>query len=134
MTRPDLEHYVRATVERGAFTCEPAVEYRDGDDFDAVVVELRALADAIYESDDAMRAARAVGAAIGARWTDRAYFVEVWAGDDRGFAQVFQPFGVPRDAQFAVCLTDSRLRECRVCLKRQEHGPNGWWPPHTRCA
>jgi hypothetical protein len=46
---------------------------------------------------DAMDAARRIMRHIVKAWPDRAYFVEVWQEGREGFAQVFQPFGVPRN-------------------------------------
>jgi hypothetical protein len=121
--RPPREDYVRVTVSALGYTFEPAVEYRDGDLFGRVGYKLRSCAhnvahdlmrktteevyadfDArptpeliIERSPDAMAACRAVAARIADIWPDRAYFVEVWQEGREGFAQVFQPFGVPRN-------------------------------------
>lgn len=99
--RPPLERYVRATVEHGGCTFEPAVEWREGDDFDGVAKWLEdsvhLAADAVHAKPrDQMQLAEDVGRLIARRFEDRAYFVEVWQEGRRGFAQVFQPFGVPR--------------------------------------
>jgi hypothetical protein len=98
--RPPREDYVRATLEFDGFTYEPAVEYR-GDDFDNVVLQLRALAKIVgyvHEGTDPMLRAQAIGDLLARRWPDRAYFVEVWQNGTEGFAQVFQPWGCPRNA------------------------------------
>jgi hypothetical protein len=96
--RPPREDYVRATVECDGFTAEPAVEYRDGDDFPYLVEELRVIVkDWAGPGLDQMQAALAIGRGVQHRWPDRAYFVEVWQDGRSGFAQVFQPFGLPRN-------------------------------------
>jgi hypothetical protein len=46
---------------------------------------------------DSMAVCERIGDAISEVFPDRAYFVEVWQNGRRGFAQVFQPFGVPRN-------------------------------------
>jgi len=122
VNRPPREDYVRVTVSALGYTFEPAVEYRDGDvlrhlarrlkhfSHDFAHRALRALeidwtsydamptADAMMDRmPDVMAAARAVGEQIAAEWPDRAYFIEVWQDGREGFAQVFQPFGVPRN-------------------------------------
>lgn len=119
MKRPPEEHYVRATVEVGPnTTIEPAVEWRPGDDWRLVHLELEqaaridggpsiighypAVSDACglaapVSEYDPMDSAKNVASVIRRRFPDRAYFVETWGGGYRGFAQVFQPFGVPRN-------------------------------------
>lgn len=96
--RPPREDYVRITREAHGYVIEPAVEYRDGDDFQYVARELEiAVLDWARNLTDQMAAARAVAKGIQHRWPDRAYFVEVWQDGREGFAQVFQPYGVPRN-------------------------------------
>ena len=122
--RPPREDYVRVTVSAFGYTFEPAVEYREGDLFGKVSYRLRSCAhrvahdlmqrtaEEVYAdfdarpmttkriiewSPDAMAACRAVAARIADVWPDRAYFVEVWQEGREGFAQVFQPFGLPRN-------------------------------------
>lgn len=105
LKRPPREDYVRVTITFGRFTYEPAIEYRDGDNFDelAAILEGCALHASLEgnhwerKSRDAMDAAKIVGGFIARGWPDRAYFVEAWEEGKRGFAQVFQPFGVPRN-------------------------------------
>jgi len=88
---------VRISTEVGAFCVEPAVEWRPGDAFEQLAAALRLLVRATSTTGDAMERAQGIGAAIAAQWDDRAYFVEVWPLGGDGFAQVFQPFGVPRN-------------------------------------
>lgn len=111
--RPPREDYVRCSVDCNGFTCEPAVEHRDVDRFHLVVESLSGIAQAAYHALldeewrkpagyrslrlDPMAVAKAIGTGIANRWPDRAYFVEVWQDGREGFAQVFQPFGVPRN-------------------------------------
>lgn len=100
--RPPREDYVRVTCQWRDCTVEPAVEYRDGDDFADVAALLKNVVqgqcDVPDRFADEMMIARILGACIGGMWPDRAYFVEVWQDGKEGFAQVFQPFGVPRNA------------------------------------
>lgn len=95
--RPPRESYVRATVEAHGYTLEPAVEWRTGDCFEHVVETLRILAieSAKLEFSDLMRTATYCGDAIRTRYEGRAYFVEAWQDGECGFAQVYQPWGVP---------------------------------------
>lgn len=122
--RPAREDYVRVSVAGGAYTVEPAVEYRADDSFDRVAYNLRSIAnrtihsaishaeaqlfstfeplrpsvnDLIARLPDSMAVAQRIGERIAKQWPDRAYFVEVWQDGREGFAQVFQPFGVPRN-------------------------------------
>lgn len=95
--RPPREDYVRTSIECLEFTLEPAVEYRDGDVFDVVVHDLERCASDLSSAVDPMKAADLVMSRIKKRWPDRAYFVEVWRTGKTGFAQIFQPFGVPRN-------------------------------------
>ncbi len=97
--RPPREDYVRVTREANGFTLEPALEYRDGDNFKTVTYELTTIAiDAGYQSlGDHMLCARWAAERIAKRWPDRAYFVEVWQDGREGFAQCVQPFGFPRN-------------------------------------
>lgn len=121
---PPREDYVRVTVTALGYTFEPAVEYRDGDQFWRIASKLRARAHHVADfltktateevyadfearpvtaariadrQPDSMVAARKVAGLIAEAWPDRAYFVEVWQEGREGFAQVFQPFGVPRN-------------------------------------
>lgn len=98
--RPPREDYVRVTVECGGFTIEPAVEYQRGELFSLVAQSLRRAADGPWSSGecwDQMLVADVIAGRIAERWPDRAYFVEVWQNGTEGFAQVFQPYGVPRN-------------------------------------
>jgi hypothetical protein len=97
--RPPQEDYVRASVVRGPFSFEVAIEHRKGDDFEALteMLEGLALTAATNEHANAMEAARAFGANARFVWGDRAWFVEAWKEGARGFAQIFQPFGIPRN-------------------------------------
>jgi hypothetical protein len=98
---------VRVTVELDGWTVEPAVEYRAGDDFATAAAVLSGAVIAVHamariESRmvevGQMELAERIGAQMARLWPDRAYFVEVWQHGAEGFAQVFQPFGVPRNA------------------------------------
>lgn len=124
--RPPREDYVRATVDAHGYTLEPAVEFRAGDGFEKIAYLLRTSARRIAHGawnstidshasefvaiapgrqgewirelmPDSMSIAKALGEEIAKRWPDRAYFVEVWQDGREGFAQVFQPFGLPRN-------------------------------------
>lgn len=104
--RPPRESYVRVTREVSGFTLEPAVEYRDGDDYHAITQKPYAICDGIVRGLrqpmprnglDAMDVAKSVADTIATGWPGRAYFVEVWQDGTEGFAQVFQPFGLPRN-------------------------------------
>lgn len=97
--RPPREDYVRVTREADGFTLEPALEYREGDSFSFIAQELSHIAiDAGFAKHcDQMACAQDAVRRIRARWPDRAYFVEVWQDGREGFAQIFQPFGVPRN-------------------------------------
>jgi hypothetical protein len=97
--RPPREDYVRITLDWYGFTIEPAVEYRDGDSFGFLAAQLKCgVKDYGWDkSHDPMEVAMTVARGIEVSWPDRAYFVEVWQEGAEGFAQVFQPFGVPRN-------------------------------------
>lgn len=100
--RPPREDYIRVSVEIDGFCYEPAIEFRDGDCFMTMVGWLRMMAIAIRRErpappDESMARARALADRIASLYPDRAYFVEVWQDGLDGFAQVFQPFGVPRN-------------------------------------
>jgi hypothetical protein len=99
--RPPVERYVRVTIDFGGYTYEPAVEWRDGDGFYEMTERLDAIArdpDRPTRGSDSMEQAELIGLALRGTWPDRAYFVEVWHGEKNGFAQIYQPFGVPRNA------------------------------------
>jgi hypothetical protein len=97
--RPPVEKYVRVTIESRGFTLEPAVEWREGDDFDRATAVLESIGEAASAIGwpHQMKAAEECGRRIATHFPDRAYFVEVWHGERKGFAQVFQPYGVPRN-------------------------------------
>jgi hypothetical protein len=105
--RPAREDYVRVTVTRDGWTFEPAIEYRDGESFDDFATALKEMTHAITWTDDPMARARVLGKLMSIRWPDRAYFVEVWQEGREGFAQVFQPFGVPRNP--AACTNPAHI-------------------------
>jgi hypothetical protein len=101
VTRPPVEKYVRVTIECYGFTFEPAVEWREGGhSFESWTrfLEECVRGTRISNLDDAMSAATKIGDCIRRSCPDRAYFVEVWHGEKKGFAQIYQPFGVPRSA------------------------------------
>ena len=98
--RPPREDYVRVTFSAHGCTFEPALEFRDGDDFATLADKLEDVATDVVAFEmprDQMAAAKRIAERIGVTWNDRAYFVEVWQEGKRGFAQVFQPYGVPRN-------------------------------------
>lgn len=103
--RPPREDYVRVTIEFGCATYEPAVEWREGDDFDDIArllegCALNASLEGAHHERQArsqMDQARSCATLIGKVWPDRAYFVEVWQDGKRGFAQCVQPYGFPRN-------------------------------------
>lgn len=97
--RPPQETYVRVSVERGPLSFEPGIEYREGDSYDSMaeLLEGLAFAAATNEHGSAMDAARAFGENVKYLWPDRAWFVEVWKHGERGFVQMYQPFGIPRN-------------------------------------
>lgn len=95
--RPPREDYVRVTVEHGGWTIDPAVEWREGDAFADVAAKLE-MCVLMRDDRDAMAMAHFVGRRIVELWPGRAYFVECWQSGSHGFAQTFQPFGVPRNA------------------------------------
>lgn len=100
IVRPPREDYVRVSVETATGCLEPAVEWRFGDSFEALAERLETLAKHIasrFPDCDTMTRAQLLGDRIAKQWPDRAYFVEVWSVGRRGFAQVFQPFGLPRN-------------------------------------
>lgn len=95
--RPPCEAYARASrMTTGFATVEPGIELRDGDRFDVLLTDLHAiLIDCDTQERDPVRIAGPVEDAIKLRWPDRAYFVEVH--NERGWVQIFQPYGVPRN-------------------------------------
>lgn len=98
--RPPCEDYVRTSVEVGRHTFEPAIEYREGDDYDRLVNlldDVAKAATALKEPANPMDRAKWIGKQLARLWEDRAYFVEVWEAGRRGFAQSVQPFGFPRN-------------------------------------
>lgn len=107
--RPPIERYVRCSHEVGVVTFEPGVEYRDGDDFSAVLARMREITALVAEAEfhqgalmvTAMDRSRAVCDVFAAEWPDRAWFCDVFDSGPRGWAQTFQPFGVPRNRDAA---------------------------------
>ncbi len=96
--RPPREDYVRITIDWRGFTIEPGLEYRNGDHFPTVAAEMRSTVQTYgWDNDTPMTVAHTIADALVAHWPDRAYFVEVWQEGREGFAQVFQPFGLPRN-------------------------------------
>ena len=96
--RPAVERYARCTLTYGAWTVEPGIEWREGDDFAALTRGLRDLAGAIglaAAMADPMTAARAAEHRFEATWPGRAFFLEIH--DDAGaWTQIYQPYGIPR--------------------------------------
>lgn len=100
MSRPPREDYVRTSIEGRTWCIEPAVEYRDGDSCERLLTMLGFITDSVVDGFgdcDQMFVARLVAGRLAEHWPDRAYFVECWPADGRGFAQVFQPFGLTRN-------------------------------------
>lgn len=98
--RPPIERYVRCSVTRGAWTVEPGIEWREGDNWDAITGDLEVLACGIASAasthDEPMRAVIRGEEAFTIRWPDRAFFIEVHAADGR-WTQTYQPYGIPRN-------------------------------------
>lgn len=98
--RPSRETYVRTSrhCARVNVTVEPGVEFRSGDDFDFMTGLLHDIcfkAEELGELLTPMELAERAGALIIKAWPDRAYFVE--AHDLKGWIQIFQPYGIPRN-------------------------------------
>ena len=100
--RPPREAYVRTSRPgtRGA-TVEVGLEFRDGDSFQVLRESLGGILfanDLSEHTQDPIELAAPVEGEIKSTWPDRAYFIEVWSGgDDGGWIQIFQPFGLPRN-------------------------------------
>lgn len=94
--RPPRERYVRTTLNVAGCTFEPGIEWRDGDDFELMAMKLEEtvvnMAMFIPSHRSMMDRATYLGDRIAYYWPDRAYFVEVWEGDGRGWCQVYQPW------------------------------------------
>lgn len=98
--RPPIERYVRCSVTHGDWTCEPGVEWRDGDNELAMVRDLEVIACGVAEiaahPAGPMAAAKRAEPQFARWWLDRAFFIELH--DTRGrWVQIFQPYGVPRN-------------------------------------
>lgn len=115
--RPALEKYVRTTIEHRGFTFEPAVEWRDGDGFYEMVEMLNRIAtDPWRPNADPMQQAELIGLVIKCMWPGRAYFVEVWHGERRGFAQCVQPYGFPRNQSGAEVVNTKSANQVGAAL------------------
>lgn len=96
--RPPIERYVRCSATRGAWTVEPGLEWREGDDFDELTDALRTLADmvaiCVERTDDPFEPCRTLENTFAHDWPGRAFFIEVHDTDGR-WTQTYQPYGVP---------------------------------------
>jgi hypothetical protein len=96
VTRPTREAYARGHAERDGFEVSVGVEWRADDDIAALSQLVRMVAEDAAEYDDHALALEAAEARILTYWNGRAYFVET---EHRGLGvQVYQPFGLPRNA------------------------------------
>jgi hypothetical protein len=104
VVRPMREAYARGVVAYGEIEIIGGIELRDGDRFVTLRDELRKLlwlviqgetTNAAQSSEESLTIA--VERHIKRVWPDRAYFVEV-GNDAEGWIQLFQPYGVPRNA------------------------------------
>lgn len=96
-----IERYIRCSVTRGSWTVEPGLEWRDGDNFDALCGDLRVIAAAVADLagvNDAIGAAQRAESVFRRWWPGRAFFVEVHDVEGR-WTQTFQPFGMPRQPE-----------------------------------
>jgi hypothetical protein len=91
VTRPRREDYVRVTVTHGEHLFELGVEFRAGDAFVPLAVQLRETAAAADGLTCPSERTLAIAERIAATWPDRGYFAEVWrAGEERLF-QSYRP-------------------------------------------
>ena len=90
------EAYARGYAERGGFECSVGIEWRDGDDIDGLSRIAHEIADYSAEWGRHDLATTSAEDKITAHWPGRAYFIET-ERDGQG-VQVYQPFGMPRNA------------------------------------
>ncbi len=126
MKRPPREVYVRTVrhCNRVGLTVEPGLEYRPGDDFDfltGLLYDICFYADTEHNRATPMELAEGVAARIADVYPDRAYFVE--AHDEDGWIQIFQPFGVPRNADSLFARIARRLRALAFWSHRNRSTP-----------
>ena len=96
-----VERYLRSTVHRQTLEIVAGLEWRDDDDFDQVRAALKCRlvftsARHALDGDDVV--VKAVEETIRKYWPDRAFFIEVGDPDGDDWVQVFQPWGLPREA------------------------------------
>jgi len=97
-----IEHYARCTQTVHGYVIEPGLELRDGDDLDALIVELEAFARWVGAELYAQPARERLDVCRGAadeserRWPGRAFFVEMHDAEFGRWSQTFQPYGLPR--------------------------------------
>lgn len=93
MTRPRREDYARVTVAHGEHLFELGVEFRAGDAFVPLALQLRETIAAADGLTCPSERTLAIAERIASTWPDRGYFAEVWrAGEERLF-QSYQPLG-----------------------------------------
>lgn len=98
---PPIERYVRCSMQRGDWTVEPGIEWREGDSYEVVAGDLAVIAAVIAEaivrfnSSDPMPSGQWGERAMAARWPGRAFFIEIHDTAGR-WTQIFQPYGLPR--------------------------------------
>jgi len=80
----------------GEFECSVGVEWRAADNIAHLSVEAARLAEAAALLADHVYAVNLVERAVASLWPGRAYFVETER--DGAGVQVFQPYGLPRNA------------------------------------
>lgn len=107
MRRPKREAYVRAEVpwyddETGdVVNIEVGLELRPGDNWGDLVTGLLTMVEGWVEDEphpsSLVQVGEEVEALLRLAWPDRAYFVEVWPPGDKGWIQIFQPYGIPRE-------------------------------------
>jgi len=99
LQRPPEETYIRTSITTELWCLEPAIEYREGDSYEALMHHLDLMARHVGASEsntNVVQVAREMAGHIKQWQPDRAYFVEVWPVEGPGFCQVYQPYGIPR--------------------------------------
>ena len=95
---PPIERYIRCSMTAAGWTVEPGIEWREGDDFDAITRRLQSIALTIAERSEGnpMAASRHGESMIALRWPGRAYFIEIHDAECLRWTQSYQPYGLPR--------------------------------------
>jgi hypothetical protein len=107
--RPVREAYARVEVpwfDEGTgdqVNIELGLELRPGDDWGDLVTGLHALVEGWVDGEphprDVVQIGEEIEALLKLAHPDRAYFIEVWPPGDRGWVQIFQPYGLPRSEE-----------------------------------